>query len=116
MDLFNFINIIIFTKLKYLPSLPLSSVCLPGDTIKTNQLSLVSPPSYRELSGLRAHDRQLSVTENFVHVQASWCVEGAYPQDLLHLWDLFHEEKGECEWAGLVSVQTDGNRESVWIL
>ncbi|KAG0710644.1 putative serine/threonine-protein kinase haspin [Chionoecetes opilio] len=47
-----------------------------------------------ELSGLRAPERQYSMTENFVHVQGSWCVEGRYPQDLLHLWDLYKEEKG----------------------
>ncbi|XP_063878761.1 uncharacterized protein LOC135110405 [Scylla paramamosain] len=46
-----------------------------------------------ELSGLRAPERQRSITENFVHVQGSWCVEGRYPQDLLHLWDLYNEEK-----------------------
>lgn len=46
-----------------------------------------------ELSGLRAPERQTSVTENFVHVQGSWCVKGRYPQDLLHLWDLYNEEK-----------------------
>ncbi|XP_045119820.1 uncharacterized protein LOC123509532 [Portunus trituberculatus] len=46
-----------------------------------------------ELSGLREPERQRSITENFVHVQGSWCVEGRYPHDLLHLWDLYNEEK-----------------------
>lgn len=48
-----------------------------------------------ELSRLRETDSPHSITENFVHVQTSWWVETTYPQNVLHLWDLYHEEKAQ---------------------
>lgn len=47
-----------------------------------------------ELSNLQKPHRKENWTENFVHVLKSWCVQGRYHEDLLHLWDVFHEEKG----------------------
>ncbi|KAG7165818.1 Serine/threonine-protein kinase haspin-like [Homarus americanus] len=47
-----------------------------------------------ELSNLQRPDRKKNWTENFVHMLNSWCIEGRYHHDLLHLWDVFHEEKG----------------------
>ncbi|XP_066953378.1 uncharacterized protein [Macrobrachium rosenbergii] len=48
-----------------------------------------------ELSNLqKSKEEQDNWTENFAHVLNCWCVKGSYHQDMLHLWDIFHEEKG----------------------
>lgn len=47
-----------------------------------------------ELSNLRKSENESNWTENFVNVLNSWCVQGCYMQDLLNMWDLYHEEKG----------------------
>ncbi|XP_045596010.2 uro-adherence factor A isoform X1 [Procambarus clarkii] len=46
-----------------------------------------------ELSNLREADNEKNWCENFVHVLKCWCVQGSYHQDLLCLWDEFHEKK-----------------------
>ncbi|KAK4328817.1 hypothetical protein Pmani_000791 [Petrolisthes manimaculis] len=48
----------------------------------------------RELSNLRNSDQSKNWTENFVHMLNCWCIQGRYHQDLLQLWDQYHEEKG----------------------
>ncbi|KAK8742979.1 hypothetical protein OTU49_001464 [Cherax quadricarinatus] len=47
-----------------------------------------------ELSNLRKADKEENWCENFVHLLKCWCVQGRYHQDMLHLWDLYHEKKG----------------------
>ncbi|KAK7084830.1 Serine/threonine-protein kinase haspin [Halocaridina rubra] len=47
-----------------------------------------------ELNNLRSKGVQGNGAQNFVHVLKCWCTEGSYHADMLHLWDLYHEEKG----------------------
>ncbi|XP_064115171.1 serine/threonine-protein kinase haspin-like [Macrobrachium nipponense] len=82
---------------------PISEDSLFGDSDRLSDFSgftvsqenRVLPESSKELSNLqKSKEEQNNWTENFVHVLNCWCVKGSYHQDMLHMWDIFHEEKG----------------------